>query len=45
MKQINGTTIVPDALTCKEENAFVSLPSHYYIPEVLELITCRQNIK
>jgi hypothetical protein len=29
-------------LIYKEESAFVLLPSHYYIPEFLELTICRQ---
>jgi hypothetical protein len=38
------TKKIPDALIYKEESAFVLLPSHYYIPEFLELIICKQIV-
>lgn len=45
IRSFGGATIffvsqISDALIYKEESAFVLLPSHYYIPEFLELIIC-----
>jgi hypothetical protein len=37
-------TKIPDASIYKEESAFVLIPNHYYIPEFLELIICRQIV-